>query len=163
MALSAAHRPSAAVYTATPINPVRSNFGHSGRALWDTNARRPRCTTGLQCKNCAVRPHGVCWQHGAKAIRASKAIAARPYNAVETVGRKAKRQRHQDYARLRAAGRAPPPQKESLSRQTSRRAREERVEHSVAVLKGRAMPDLEREFREHHARRPQRLPALYEC
>jgi hypothetical protein len=25
------------------------------------------------------------------------------------------------------------------------------------------MPDVEREFREHHARSPRRLPPLYEC
>jgi hypothetical protein len=117
----------------------------------------------MQCKNCAVRPHGVCWQHGAKAIRAAKAIAARPHNAAETAARQAKQQLHRDYARLRAGGRAPPPQKESLSRYTQRRAREESAEHRVAVLQGRAMPDVEREFREHHARSPRRLPPLYDC
>jgi hypothetical protein len=105
----------------------------------------------------------VCWQHGAKAIHATKAIATRPYNAAETAGRQAKRRRHRDYARLRAAGRAPTPEKESLSRQTLRRALEDSVEHRVAVLNGLAMPDVEREFREHHARSPRRMPPLYEC
>jgi hypothetical protein len=117
----------------------------------------------MQCKNCGVRPHGVCWQHGAKAIRATKAIGTRPYNAAEAAARQAKRRRHRDYARLRAAGKAPTPQKESPSRYTQRRAREETAEHRVAVLQGRAMPDGEREFREHHARSPRRLPPLYEC
>ena len=39
----------------------------------------------------------------------------------------------------------------------------ERVEHDVAVLQGRAMPELERLFREHHERVRRRLPPLYEC
>jgi hypothetical protein len=117
----------------------------------------------MQCKNCGVRPHGVCWQHGAKAIRATEAIAARPYNGAETAARQAKQRRHRDYARLRASGRAPPPQRETLSRYTQRRAREEIAEHRLAVLQGREMPDVEREFREHHARSPRRMPPLYEC
>ena len=44
-----------------------------------------------------------------------------------------------------------------------RRAREDRAEHRVAVLQGRAMPELERLFREHHERVPRRLPPLYPC
>ena len=55
-------------------------------------------------------------------------------------------------ARLRAAGKAPAPLKESPSRHAQRRAREDRAEHRVAVLQGRAMPDGERLFREHHER-----------
>jgi hypothetical protein len=140
------------------------------RRLWSLLPRQMghRCKaksvkTGRQCQNRAVRPHGVCWQHGAAAILARKAVAARPYNAVAATAGKAKQQRHRDYARRRAAGKAPPPQKESLSRYTQRRAREESAEHRVAVLQGRAMPDGEREFREHHARSPRRLPPLYEC
>jgi len=39
----------------------------------------------------------------------------------------------------------------------------ERAEHDVAVLQGRAMPELERLFREHHERVPRRLPPLYPC
>jgi hypothetical protein len=50
-----------------------------------------------------------------------------------------------------------------VSRYTTRRAREESAEHRLAVFHGRAMPDVEREFREHHARGPRRLPPLYEC
>lgn len=66
-------------------------------------------------------------------------------------------------ARLGATGNAPPPLKESPRRHAQRRAREERAEHRVAALQGRALPDVEREFREHHERRPRRLPPLYEC
>jgi hypothetical protein len=39
----------------------------------------------------------------------------------------------------------------------------ERAEHDAAVLQGRAMPELERLFREHHERVPRRLSPLYEC
>jgi hypothetical protein len=39
----------------------------------------------------------------------------------------------------------------------------ERVEHDVAVLQGRAMPELERLFREQHARVPRRPPPIYPC
>jgi len=122
-------------------------------------------TTGVRCRNRAVRPHGVCFQHGAKAALARRAIAARPHNAAEAAARKAKQQKHRDYARLRAAGKAPPPLKESPSRYAQRRAREDRAEHRVAVLQGRAVPDGERLFREHHERdeRRRRLPPLYEC
>jgi hypothetical protein len=55
------------------------------------------------------------------------------------------------------------PLKESPRRQTERRVREERVEHDVAVLQGRAMPELERLFREQHERVRRRQPPLYEC
>jgi hypothetical protein len=44
-----------------------------------------------------------------------------------------------------------------------RRAREDRAEHRAAVLQGRAMPELERMFREQHERVRRRLPPLYEC
>jgi hypothetical protein len=71
--------------------------------LWSLSPRSMglRCTatsvtTGMQCKNCAVRPHCVCWQHGAKAIRAARAFAARPYNAADAAARQKKQQRHRD-------------------------------------------------------------------
>ena len=98
------------------------------------------------------------FQHGAKAAFARRAIAARPHNAAEAAAQKAKQRRHRDYARLRAAGKAAPPLKESPSRHAQRRAREDRAEHRVAVLQGRAMPDGERLFREHHERN-ERPPA----
>jgi hypothetical protein len=100
----------------------------------------------------------VCWQHGAKAALARRAIAAQPHNAAEAAARKAKQRKHRDYARLRTAGRAPPALKESPSRYAQRRAREGRAEHHLAVLQGRAMPDGERLFREHHERK-ERFPA----
>jgi len=140
------------------------------RPLWSLRPRQMghRCeatsvTTGMQCRNPAVRPHGVCYQHGAKALLARRAIAARPPNAAEAAARKVKQRRHRGYARLRAAGKAPPPLKESPRRQAERRLREDRAEHRVAVLQGRAMPELERLFREHHERVPRRLPPLYPC
>jgi hypothetical protein len=105
----------------------------------------------------------VCFQHGAKALLARRAIAARPHNAAEAAARKAKQRRHRDYARLRAAGKMPLPLKESPRRQAERRVREERAEHRVAVLQGRAMPELERLFREQHERVRRRLPPLYPC
>ena len=71
-----------------------------------------------------------------------------PQPSAEAAARKAKQRRHRDYARLRAAGKAPPPLKESPSRHAQRRAREDRAEHRVAVLQGRAMPDGERLLRE---------------
>ena len=119
--------------------------------LWSLRPRQMgrRCeatsvTTRMRCRNPAVRPHGVCYQHGAKAVLARKAIAARPPNAAEAAARKVKQRRHRGYARLRAAGKAPPPLKESPRRQAERRLREDRAEHRVAVLQGRAMPELER-------------------
>jgi hypothetical protein len=142
------------------------------RQLWSLRPREMghRCTatsvtTRARCRNPAVRRYGVCWQHGAKAALARRAIAAQPHNAAEAAARKAKQRKHRDYARLRTAGRAPPALKESPSRYAQRRAREDRAEHRLAVLQGRAMPDGERLFREHHARneRPRRLPPLYEC
>jgi hypothetical protein len=142
------------------------------RQLWSLRPRQMghQCkatsvSTRMRCQNRAVRPYGVCWQHGAKAALSRRAIAARPHNAAEAAARKAKQRKHRDYARLRAAGKAPPPLKESPSRYAQRRTREDRAEHRVAVLQGRAMPDGERLFREHHERRerPRRLPPLYEC
>ncbi len=116
------------------------------RQLWSLRPRQMghQCkatsvTTGVRCRNRAVRPHGVCWQHGAAAVLAAKAIAARPPNAAEAAIRKAKQRSHQDYARLRAAGKAPLPLKESLSRHAQRRSREDRAEQRLAVLQGRTM------------------------
>jgi hypothetical protein len=142
------------------------------RQLWSLRPRQmghpckaTSVTTGVPCRNKAVRPHGVCWQHGAAAVLGAKAIAARPHNAVEAAARKAKQRKHRDYARLRAAGKVPRPSKESRSHYAQRRVREDRAEHRVAVLQGRAMPDGERLFREHHERngRARRLRPLYEC
>jgi len=45
--------------------------------------------SGEQCNNRAVRPHGVCYAHGAKAIEVRKEIAARPYYPIEAAARKA--------------------------------------------------------------------------
>jgi hypothetical protein len=90
------------------------------RQLWSLRPRQMghQCkatsvTTGVRCGNRAVRPHGVCWQHGAAAVLAAKAIAARPHNAAEAAARKARQQKHRDYVRLRAAGIAPPPLKKA--------------------------------------------------
>jgi hypothetical protein len=53
------------------------------RQLWSLRPRQMghQCkatsvTTGVRCRNGAVRPHGVCWQHGAADVLAAKAIAA---------------------------------------------------------------------------------------
>jgi hypothetical protein len=92
------------------------------RQLWSLRPRQmgDECkatsvTTGVRCRNRAVRPHGVCWQHGAAAVFARRAIAARPHNPTEAAARKAKQREHRYYARLRDAGKAPPPLKESPS------------------------------------------------
>jgi hypothetical protein len=42
-----------------------------------------------QCKNRAVRPHGACYAHGAKAIEVMKEIGARPYDPNEAAARNA--------------------------------------------------------------------------
>jgi len=78
--------PSAVAVSATPISRAhitrraRSSFGKQCNA---------RARSGEQCKNRAVRPHGVCYAHGAKAIEVSKEIAAHPYDPIEAAARKA--------------------------------------------------------------------------
>jgi hypothetical protein len=118
--------------------------------------------TGKRCQNRAMRSLGlaVCWFHGGKQVLARRAIAARPYDPVAAAARKEKQARHRAMQALRRAGKLPPPQKESPQRMERRWAREQAVEHRIDVMQGRAMSDMEREFRgEHEQQRP--LKPLY--
>jgi hypothetical protein len=140
--------PAAAVVTAPAPDgaAMQVEFGDDWRAVPEPGGSTSRRVLAARRGGCA-RCQGYCFT-------APNAAAAR----------KARQRKHRDYVRLRAAGKAPPPLKESPSRYAQRRAREDRAEHRVAVLQGRVMPDGERLFREHHERNePRRLPPLYEC
>jgi hypothetical protein len=117
-------------------------------------------STGERCKRAVMQGYDVCASHGGKAGVASKAIMAAPYDPVAAAARKAKRDRHRAYARLRNAGKAPPPVKESLRLFEQRIAREQRAERRVMEWRG-GVTDQERMFRERAGRTTVRRSTLF--
>jgi hypothetical protein len=85
-------------------------------------------STGLRCKRAVMRGYDVCASHGGKAGEASKVITEQPYDPIAAADRKAKRERHRIYARLRNAGQVQSPVQESFRRFEERIAREQYAE-----------------------------------
>jgi hypothetical protein len=127
--------------------------GSYGLSPWE-HGRRCKVvalSTGLRCKRAVMRGYSVCASHGGKAGEGSKAIMAAPYDPVAAASRKAKRERHREYARLRNAGEAPKPAQESLHRFEERIIREQRAERRLIERRGIGISDQERIFREGRA------------
>jgi hypothetical protein len=102
--LSNQHRlrvPSAVAVSATPIS--RAYITRRARSSLASSAM-PGREVGSGARNRAVRPHGVCYAHGAKAIEVRKEIAAVPMTASRRLPEKRKRQIYRQEAQRRAAG-----------------------------------------------------------
>jgi hypothetical protein len=105
-------------------------------------------STGLRCQRAVMRGYDVCASHGGKAGEASKVIMTAPFDPVAALERQAKRARHREYTRLRNAGEAPPPVKESM------RLFQQRIEREQRALRQRMETNVERMFRERTLGRP---------